>query len=265
MENTTPSRRRLLLTAGSFATAMVMARPALRGAEAQGLIREQAIVPDLAQSMPENIAGPFAVAPLPYPVSALVPSISAETMMFHHGRHHAAYVNKLNEIARNYPQIGHAPPQELLANLRELPDSIRTDIRNNLGGHVNHTMFWTIMKHDGGGAPTGDVATAIDRDLGGLERMQAAVDAAGNKTFGSGWVFVTVTPEGKLAIETRPNQDSPLMDGKRVLFGNDVWEHAYYLDYRNRRDTYLQEWWNVVNWEEIGNRYSAAKVGTLTI
>ena len=218
----------------------------------------------LGQSATAAAEGPFAVAPLPYPVSALVPVISAETMMLHHGRHHVTYVNNLNAIAEDYPQIGRAAPQDLLANLGELPDTIRTGVRNNLGGHANHTMFWTIMTQSGS-QPSGDVAAAIDRDLGGLDKMKTDFDAAGSKVFGSGWVFVTVAPDGRLAIETRPNQDTPLMDGKRVLFGNDVWEHAYYLDYRNRRDDYLKAWWDVVNWAEIGNRYAAAKAGTLTL
>jgi superoxide dismutase, Fe-Mn family len=240
------SRRNFISAAGSFAAAALAPRLAL------------------AQSATTSAEGPFAVPPLPYPASALIPVISAETMMLHHGRHHAAYVNNLNAIARDYPQIGRAAPQDLLASLGELPDAIRTGVRNNLGGHANHTMFWTIMA-PGGGRPSAEVAAAIDRDLGGVETMQRDFDATGNKVFGSGWVFVTVTKDGRLAIEARPNQNTPLMDGKRVLFGNDVWEHAYYLDYRNRRDEYLKAWWNIVNWTEIGNRYAAAKAGTLTI
>jgi superoxide dismutase, Fe-Mn family len=250
MRKTMLSRRNLLSAAGSIAAATLAPRLTL----AQTLGEAATSVPD----------GPFAVASLPYPVSALVPVISAETMMLHHGRHHVAYVNNINMIAKDYPQIGRAAPQDLLANLGELPDTIRTGVRNNLGGHANHAMFWTIMA-PGGGRPSGEVAAAIDRDLGGLETMQKDFDSAGGKVFGSGWVFVTVTKEGKLALETRPNQDSPLMDGKRVLFGNDVWEHAYYLDYRNRRDDYLKAWWEIVNWEEVSNRYAAAKAGTLTL
>jgi Fe-Mn family superoxide dismutase len=244
------SRRNLISAAGSIIAAALAPRLAL--------------AQTVTQSATAGAEGPFAVAPLPYPVSALAPVISAETMMLHHGRHHAAYVNNLNTIARDYPQIARAAPQDLLASLGELPDTIRAGVRNNLGGHANHTMFWTIMTQ-GGGTPSGEVAAAIDRDLGGLDRMKTDFDTAGNKVFGSGWAFVTVTKDGRLAIETRPNQDTPLMDRKRVLFGNDVWEHAYYLDYRNRRDDYLKAWWNVVNWTEIGNRYAAAKAGTLTL
>ncbi len=248
------SRRNLVSAVGGGAAAVLAPR----------LLLAQTPSQQRGQSAAAGAGGPFAVAPLPYPVSALVPVISAETMMLHHGRHHAAYVSNLNAIARSYPQIGHVPPHELLANLGELPDTIRTGVRNNLGGHANHAMFWTIMK-PGGSRPAGDVAAAIDRDLGGLDKMKADFDAAGGKVFGSGWVFVTVTPDGRLAIDTRPNQDTPLMDGRRVLFGNDVWEHAYYLDYRNRRDDYLKAWWNVVDWGEIGNRYAAARAGTLTL
>jgi Fe-Mn family superoxide dismutase len=255
MRNTVLSRRHLLSAAGSLAAVALAPR----------LSAAQTLTQTLTQSATPGIDGPFIVAALPYPVNALVPVISAETMMLHHDRHHATYVNNLNAIAREYPQIGRVPPHELLANLGELPDAIRTGVRNNLGGHVNHTMFWTIMKHEGGGRPTDDVAGAIDRDLGGFDRMKTDFDAAGAKVFGSGWVFVTAAPDGRLAIETRPNQDTPLMDGKRVLFGNDVWEHAYYLDYRNRRDEYLRGWWNVVNWGEIGVRYAAARAGTLTL
>jgi Fe-Mn family superoxide dismutase len=137
-------------------------------------------------------------------------------------------------------------------------------VRNNLGGHANHTMFWQIMG-PGGGKPEGEVLAAIDRDLGGMEKLQTDFNASGARQFGSGWVFVTVTGTGKLAIENRPNQDTPLMDNKRVLFGNDVWEHAYYLTYQNRRPDYLKAWWNTVNWSEIGKRYAAAKAGTLGV
>jgi Fe-Mn family superoxide dismutase len=217
-----------------------------------------------ASAAAPTAAGPFSLEPLPYPTNALEPHIDARTMELHHDRHHAAYVSNLNVIAKDYSQIVHMPPHDLLQKLVELPEAIRTGVRNNLGGHVNHTMFWIVMKA-GGGKPSGDVAVAIDRDLGGMEKLTNDFNAAGGRVFGSGWVFVTVARDGKLAIETRPNQDSPLMEGKRVLFGNDVWEHAYYLKYQNRRADYLQAWWNVVNWSEIGKRYAAAKAGTLTI
>jgi superoxide dismutase, Fe-Mn family len=209
-------------------------------------------------------AGPFRLDPLPYPNNALEPHIDARTMEIHHGRHHAAYVNNLNDVAKDHAAIGSTPLHDLLAKLGDVPEAVRTAVRNNGGGHANHMMFWQVMG-PGGGKPEGEVAQAIDRDLGGLEKFQNDFNAAGGRVFGSGWVFVTVTRDGKLAIETKPNQDTPLMEGKRVLFGNDVWEHAYYLNYQNRRPDYLKAWWNVVNWRKVGERYAAAKAGTLTI
>jgi Fe-Mn family superoxide dismutase len=145
-----------------------------------------------------------------------------------------------------------------------MPDSIRTALRNNAGGHANHTMFWEVMGQ-GGGEPQGELKAAIDSDLDGLDKFKETFNGAGLRVFGSGWVFVTVDKAGKLAIETKPNQDTPLMEGKRVLMGNDVWEHAYYLNYQNKRGDYLKAWWNVVNWPKIGERYAAAKSGTLNI
>jgi Fe-Mn family superoxide dismutase len=218
----------------------------------------------VAQTSPPPAAGPFSVEPLAYPFNALEPYIDAKTMQIHHDLHHGAYVNNLNTIAKDHPQIAQMPIQDVLAKLSELPESIRTPVRNNLGGHANHTMFWQIMG-PGGGTPSGDVAAAIDRDLGGWEKFQTDFNAAGLRVFGSGWVVVTAGRDGKLALETRPNQDSVLMDGKRVLVGNDVWEHAYYLTYQNRRADYLKAWWNVVSWTKIAERYAAAKAGTLAV
>jgi Fe-Mn family superoxide dismutase len=218
----------------------------------------------LAQTSPPPAAGPFRQDPLPYAANALEPSIDARTMEIHYGKHHAAYVANLNEVAKDHPQIAQMPLEQLLAKLGELPEAIRVTVRNNGGGHGNHTMFWQVMG-PGGGKPQGEVAAAIDRDLGGLDKFQADFDAAGLRVFGSGWVFVRVTRDGTLAIETRPNQDSPLMDGQRALLGNDVWEHAYYLQYQNRRADYLKAWWNVVNWAKVGERYAAAKAGALGI
>jgi Fe-Mn family superoxide dismutase len=209
-------------------------------------------------------AGPFKLDPLPYPANKNEPHIDAQTMEIHHDRHHAAYVNNLNGIAAQNPQIGQMPLQDLLAKLNELPEAIRTGVRNNGGGHANHTMFWQIMGGSGG-EPTGELKAAIDRDLGGVQKLQDDFNAAGGRVFGSGWVFVTVARDGKLALVTKPNQDTPLMDGQRALMGNDVWEHAYYLKYQNRRADYLKAWWNVVNWAKIGERYAAAKAGQLTI
>jgi superoxide dismutase, Fe-Mn family len=208
--------------------------------------------------------GPFQLPPLGYPFNALEPHIDARTMEIHHDRHHAAYVANLNNAVKDHSNIASMPLQDILAKLAEMPEAVRTALRNNGGGHANHTMFWQIMG-PGGGQPQGDVAAAITRDLGGLQKLQDDFNAAGLRVFGSGWVVVTVTREGKLALETKPNQDTPLMESKRVLFGNDVWEHAYYLNYQNRRGDYLKAWWNVVNWGKVGERYAAAKGGTLTI
>jgi Fe-Mn family superoxide dismutase len=208
--------------------------------------------------------GPFQLPPLGYPFNALEPHIDARTMEIHHDRHHAAYVANLNSAVKDHSNIASMSLQDILAKLAEMPEAVRTALRNNGGGHANHTMFWQIMG-PGGGQPQGDVAAAITRDLGGLQKLQDDFNAAGLRVFGSGWVVVTVTREGKLALETKPNQDTPLMESKRVLFGNDVWEHAYYLNYQNRRGDYLKAWWNVVNWGKVGERYAAAKSGTLTI
>ncbi len=209
-------------------------------------------------------SGPFKLDPLPYAPSKNEPHIDAQTMEIHHGKHHAAYVNNLNAALSQNAEAARMPLQDMLANLGKVPESIRTAVRNNGGGHANHTMFWQIMGGSGG-EPSGELKAAIDRDLGGFQKFQADFNTAGEKQFGSGWVFVTVSRDGKLALVSRPNQDTPLMDGQRVLMGNDVWEHAYYLKYQNRRPDYLKAWWNVLDWNRIGQRYAAAKAGTLTI
>ncbi len=209
-------------------------------------------------------AGPFTLAPLPYAADANEPHIDAQTMTIHHDRHHAAYVTNLNTALKDHPQVVALGLPGILAKLPELPDAIRTAVRNNGGGHANHAMFWQIMGGKGG-APTGDVAAAIDRDFGSFDKLKEGFNRAGLTQFGSGWVHVIVDRTGKLTMGARPNQDTPLMDGGRVLFGNDVWEHAYYLKYQNRRADYLAAWWNVVNWAEIEKRYAAAKAGTLEI
>jgi superoxide dismutase, Fe-Mn family len=208
--------------------------------------------------------GPFKLDPLPYPANKNEPHIDTQTMELHHGRHHAAFVNNLNAAAAQHGQIGQMPLHELLAKLNEVPEAVRTAVRNNGGGHANHIMFWQIIGGSGG-EPQDDLKAAIDRDLGGMQKFQDDFNAAGARLFGSGWVFVTVAPDGKLAIVPKPNQDTPLMDGQRVLIGNDVWEHAYYLKYHNRRADYLKAWWNVVNWPKVAERYAAAKAGQLTI
>jgi superoxide dismutase, Fe-Mn family len=209
-------------------------------------------------------AGPFTQAPLGYAFNALEPHIDAKTMEIHHGRHHAAFIGNLNNFAKDAPQVAAKPIHEVLADLNSVPEAIRTGVRNNLGGHANHTMFWQVMA-PGSGRPEGELLAQIASDLGGVAKMMDDFNASGVRLFGSGWVFITVAKDGKLAIVNKSNQDSPLMDGTRVLFGNDVWEHAYYLNYQNRRADYLKTWWSVVNWKVVGERFAAAKAGTLTV
>ena len=240
------SRRRVLLAAGTM-----LVLPIMRSAS--------------AQTPPPP--GPFTLPPLTYGFDALEPHIDAQTMMIHHDRHHAAYVGNLNTMLKDHGQVAAMPLQTILARLGEMPETIRTALRNNGGGHANHTMFWQIMATPtpANAGPTAQLAAAIDRDLGGLDAMKLAFNRAGVGQFGSGWVFVTTTKDGKLALVTRPNQDAPLMDGGMVLFGNDVWEHAYYLKYQNRRADYLAAWWNLVDWTKVAARYAAAQAGTLTL
>jgi superoxide dismutase, Fe-Mn family len=214
-----------------------------------------------AQSVP---VGPFKLAPLPYNINALEPHIDARTMELHHDRHHGAAVAGLNAVLKDHGQLAQMRLEQMLFKLAELPEDIRTAVRNNGGSHANHTMFWQVMNKDGG-EPDKDLKNAIDRDFGGLAKLQDAFNAAGAGIFGSGWVFLTADGEGALAIVTKSNQDTPLMDGRRAIMGNDVWEHAYYLNYQNRRADYLKAWWNVVNWKAVSQRYADAKAGTLGI
>jgi len=206
-----------------------------------------------------------AVPPLPYDYNALEPHIDEQTMRIHHDKHHAAYVTNLNAALEKHPELQQKSIEDLLKGINTVPEDIRTAVRNNGGGHANHSMFWQVMGKDGGGAPEGELKAAIDNDLGGLDKLKEDFNDKGGKVFGSGWVFVAVTPAGKLSLVTKPNQDTPLMEGGRVLFGNDVWEHAYYLKYQNRRPEYLKAWWDVVSWKAVGERYATAKAGKLTI
>jgi Fe-Mn family superoxide dismutase len=214
-----------------------------------------------AQTLP---SGPFSLPPLGYPNNVLEPHIDARTMELHHDRHHAAAVAGLNAALKDHGQVAQLRLEQMLFKLAELPEDIRTAVRNNGGSHANHTMFWQIMGKDGG-APDSDLKSAIDRDFGGLPKLQERFNAAGAGVFGSGWVFLTADGDGALAIVTKPNQDTPLMDGRRAILGNDVWEHAYYLNYQNRRADYLKAWWSVVNWKVVNQRYAAAKAGALGI
>jgi Fe-Mn family superoxide dismutase len=192
---------------------------------------------------------------LPYDYAALEPHIDEQTMRLHHDKHHQTYVNNVN-AALEGTEWADRPIEEVLANLDQIPEAKRTAVRNNGGGHANHTMFWEIMGPNGGGAPTGDLAAAIDAAFGGLEGLKEKVNAAGAGRFGSGWAWV-VNDGGTLSITSTPNQDTPLMEGRTPILGIDVWEHAYYLKYQNRRPEYLAAWWNVVNWDEVARRFSA--------
>ncbi len=202
----------------------------------------------------------YTVPPLPYDYGALEPHVSAKTMQFHHDKHHQAYVNNLNAALKDHPEHQNKPIEQLIANLSALPEAIRTAVRNNGGGHANHSLFWTIMKPAGGGEPSGELAQAIASELGGMAAFKDAFNKAATTRFGSGWAWVVVGKDGKLAVTSTPNQDSPLMDGSGIpVLGLDVWEHAYYLDYQNRRPDYATAWWNTVNWSEVASRYAAAK------
>jgi Fe-Mn family superoxide dismutase len=208
----------------------------------------------------ESPKGPFTLPPLPYAYDALEPHIDKATMQFHHDKHHAAYVNNLNAAVAKYPQLQTRSVESLIQNLNSLPKDIRTTVRNNGGGHLNHTMFWEIMGPKAGGAPTGAIATAINESFGSFEEFKKQFNDAGAKRFGSGWAWLTIDRTGKLQISSTANQDSPLMEGRYPILGNDVWEHAYYLKYQNRRADYLNAWWNVVNWEAVNQRLRQAKV-----
>ncbi len=200
----------------------------------------------------------FTLPPLPYAYDALAPHISAETMQFHHDKHHQAYVNNLNAAVKDLTDLNGKSVEEIIADLNALPEGVRAAVRNNGGGHANHTLFWEIMGPSGGGAPTGALADAINASFGGFDAFKAAVNDAGTKRFGSGWAWLVVDG-GKLAVTSTANQDSPLMEGKTPVLGVDVWEHAYYIDYRNLRPKYLESWWNTVNWQAVAARFDAAK------
>ena len=202
----------------------------------------------------------FALPPLPYDYSALEPHIDTQTMQLHHDKHHAAYVTNLNNAVQG-TQFENMNVEELMRRINEVPENIRTAVRNNGGGHVNHTMFWEIMKPNGGGQPTGALADAVNQTFGGFDQFKTQLNDAATKRFGSGWGWLVADQSGKLQIISTANQDSPFMDGHFPIMGIDVWEHAYYLKYQNRRGDYLNAWWNVANWDEIARRFERAKSG----
>ncbi len=198
----------------------------------------------------------FEVPPLPYDYSALEPHIDTQTMQIHHDKHHGAYVTNLNNALANNSELASLSVEDLVRRISEVPASISTAVRNNGGGHVNHSMFWQIMSPNGGGAPTGQLASAINSAFGSFDAFKAAFNDAGVKRFGSGWAWLVLDQRGGLQVISTANQDSPLMEGLYPVMGNDVWEHAYYLKYQNRRADYLGAWWNVVNWDEVARRYT---------
>ncbi|MBW4648468.1 MAG: superoxide dismutase [Kastovskya adunca ATA6-11-RM4] len=210
--------------------------------------------PKATTPVAQQTALPAQLPPLPYDYAALEPHIDARTMRLHHDEHHAAYVESLNEALEDSPNLQNQSIEALLQNLDNVPEEIRTSVRDNGGGHLNHTMFWQIMSPQGGGEPTGAIAEEINKTFGSFAEFREQFNSAGADRFGSGWVWLVRNPQGQLQIITTPNQDSPIMDGYYPIMGNDVWEHAYYLNYENRRSDYLEAWWNVVNWDEINQR-----------
>lgn len=233
-----------------------------------GAIAATIYAPNLAWAVDPTIAKPaapaaFTLPPLPYAYNALEPHIDERTMQFHHDKHHAGYVKNLNSAIEKYPELRGKTAEDLIRNLKSLPEDVRTTVRNNGGGHVNHTMYWEIMGPKAGGEPTGELATAIQKNFGSFAEFKKQFNEAGTKRFGSGWAWLVRTKEGKLQVTSTANQDNPLMEGLYPIMGNDVWEHAYYLLYQNRRAEYLQAWWNVVNWQAVSDRYKgAAMLGT---
>jgi superoxide dismutase, Fe-Mn family len=201
----------------------------------------------------------YTLPPLPYDYAALEPHIDAKTMEIHYTKHHQTYITNLNNALKDHPQLEGKTIEDLISQLDAVPEAIRAAVRNNGGGHANHSLFWQLMKPGGGGEPTGALAQAITAELGGFPAFKEAFGKAGLTRFGSGWAWLIVGKDGKLAVTSSPNQDSPIMDGLKPLLGLDVWEHAYYLKYQNRRADYITAWWNTLNWDEIGRRYSAAK------
>jgi len=201
----------------------------------------------------------YELPPLPYPKEALEPHIDAQTMEIHHGKHHAAYIANVNKAIAGKAELESKSVEDLISNMSAIPEDIRGAVRNNGGGHANHSLFWRILGPKAGGAPSGKLAEEINATFGSLEAFKEKFEAAGMGRFGSGWAWLIVNKSGKLEVTSTPNQDNPLMDGNKPVLGCDVWEHAYYLKYQNRRADYLKGFWNVVNWAEVAKNYEAAK------
>jgi superoxide dismutase, Fe-Mn family len=201
----------------------------------------------------------YELPPLSYPFNALEPHIDAKTMEIHHDKHHQAYITNANNALKDHPDLAAKPVDELIANLSQVPESIRTVVRNNAGGHSNHSLFWKIMAPNAGGSPKGKLAEAITATFGSVDAFKEKFQAAGASRFGSGWAWLVINKEGKLEITSTPNQDSPIMEGLKPIIGIDVWEHSYYLLYQNKRPDYLKAWWNVVRWDQAEKNFSAGK------
>ena len=201
----------------------------------------------------------FKLPELNYAYNALEPHIDARTMEIHHTKHHQTYIDNLNKALEGHEKYQEMSIKDLLKSLDELPDSIKTAVRNNGGGHLNHKIFWNVMSPNGGGKPIGEVAKKIDEDLGGFDKFKEEFKKAALGRFGSGWAWLVIDKDGKLAVTSTPNQDNPISDGKNPLLGIDVWEHAYYLNYQNKRADYIDSWWNLVDWNVVGEKYNSMK------
>ncbi len=245
--------RRHALQSGAAAAAVLTLAPNLGAAPAAAPVR-----PAAPQAQPP--AGPFMLPKLPYAYNALAPHISQRTMTIHHDRHHQAYVNNLNTAVAGHPDLQKMSVEILLRNINKVPMAIRTAVINNGGGHANHSLFWEIMAPKAGGEPAGDLGKAIAKAFGSFKQFQTRFSTAAATLFGSGWAWLVVN-KGQLEMESLPNQNSPLLSGKTPILGLDVWEHAYYLDRENRRPEYIREWWSVVNWPNVAQRYAAALKG----
>jgi len=201
----------------------------------------------------------YELPPLPYEFNALEPHIDEQTMRIHHGKHHAGYVSKLNAALEGHDDLAELSVEILLGQLGDVPEGIRTAVRNNGGGHANHSLFWSIMSPNGGGEPTGELAEEIDAEFGDFANFSTRFSSAAAGRFGSGWAWLSMDSDGKLIVESTPNQDSPLMEGRAPILGLDVWEHAYYLKYQNRRPDYVEAWWKTVNWDAVAERFDAVR------
>jgi superoxide dismutase, Fe-Mn family len=199
----------------------------------------------------------YELPPLPYPFDALEPHIDAKTMEIHHDKHHQAYITNANNALKDYPQLAAKPVEELIADLSAVPEAVRATVRNNAGGHANHSFFWLILGPNAGGSPKGKLADAITSTFGSFDQFKEKFQAAGAGRFGSGWAWLVINKAGSLEITSTPNQDSPIMEGLRPVLGVDVWEHSYYLKYQNRRPDYLKAVWNVINWDAAGKHFEA--------